>query len=187
MEYHGTNGGIVRRIGGVTEGTHFPGLEVDVDDDHPIDHVVDLAQANAWEFDRVDGDRIEFVVEGQWRNYDVTMAWSRSDETLRLISSFAMDPPKGRHATLRELVGLANDLCWTGSFSFWPEHGSVAFRYGLLLAGGESATPVQIHSMLVRSVCACERFYPAFQLAAWGDRAPEEALGIAIAEAYGHA
>jgi hypothetical protein len=36
-------------------------------------------------------------------------------------------------------------------------------------------------------VLAAERFYPAFQLALWGDKTPAEALKVAIAEAYGRA
>ena len=36
-------------------------------------------------------------------------------------------------------------------------------------------------------VMACERFYPAFQLVAWGGETPEKALGIAMTEAYGRA
>ena len=37
------------------------------------------------------------------------------------------------------------------------------------------------------AVAAAERFYPAFQLVAWGGQSPEEAMNIAIAEAYGRA
>ena len=41
--------------------------------------------------------------------------------------------------------------------------------------------------MVRAAVAACERFYPAFQLVAWGGETPEKALGIAMAEAYGRA
>jgi hypothetical protein len=34
---------------------------------------------------------------------------------------------------------------------------------------------------------ASERFYPAFQLASWGDHTPAQAMQVAIAEAYGRA
>jgi hypothetical protein len=34
---------------------------------------------------------------------------------------------------------------------------------------------------------SAERYYPAFQLLAWGDRSPKEALQVAIAEGYGRA
>jgi hypothetical protein len=34
---------------------------------------------------------------------------------------------------------------------------------------------------------SCERYYPAFQLMVWTDKSADEALKIAIAEAYGRA
>jgi hypothetical protein len=34
---------------------------------------------------------------------------------------------------------------------------------------------------------ASERYYPAFQLAIWGDKSPRDAMQVAIAEAYGRA
>ena len=41
--------------------------------------------------------------------------------------------------------------------------------------------------MIAGAVMTAERFYPAFQLVAWGDQKPGEAIKIAIAEAYGRA
>ena len=41
--------------------------------------------------------------------------------------------------------------------------------------------------MISQAVRACERFYPAFQLVAWANRTPADALKVAIAEAYGRA
>jgi hypothetical protein len=41
--------------------------------------------------------------------------------------------------------------------------------------------------MIRAAVLSAERFYPAFQLVAWGDETPAEAMNMAIAEAYGTA
>ena len=58
------------------------------DDLHPIDIVETLAESHAWEFDRITDDQIAMSVEGQWRTYSLTLAWSAIDETLRLICTF---------------------------------------------------------------------------------------------------
>ena len=58
---------------------------------HPIDIVETLAQNHAWEFDRVTDDQIAMAVEGQWRTYSLTLAWSAQDETLRLKTGNAFD------------------------------------------------------------------------------------------------
>lgn len=157
------------------------------DDLHPIDVVEYLAEAHDWEFDRVTEDQIAMTVEGQWRTYSITLAWSGQDETLRLISTFEMDPPTERLAALHDVLNRANDQCWTGAFTYWRDQRLMVWRYGLLLAGGQVALPEQIDRLIGAAVAASERFYPAFQLACWGDQSPEEAMKVAIAEAYGRA
>ena len=157
------------------------------EDLHPIDVVEHLAEAHDWDFDRVTEDQIAMTVEGQWRTYSITLAWSAQDETLRLISTFEMDPPSERMPELHDLLNRANDMCWTGAFTYWREQRLMVWRYGLLLAGGQGATADQIDRLIGAAVVASERFYPAFQLACWGDQSPEEAMKVAIAEAYGRA
>jgi len=158
-----------------------------VDDLHPIDIVESLAEGHAWEFDRVTEDQIAMAVEGLWRSYALTLAWSAQDETLRLICTFEMEPPEPRLPALFDLLNRCNDLVWTGAFTYWREQKLMVWRYGLALAGGQLAAPEQIDHLIAAAVMASERFYPAFQLLAWADKTPAEALQIAIAEAYGRA
>ena len=157
------------------------------DEIHPIDIVETLAEHHAWQFDRVGDDQIAMAVEGQWRSYSLTLAWSGADETLRLICTFEMDPPDARLPELYETLNLANDQVWSGGFAYWRPQSLMVWRYGLMLGGGQMAAPEQIDRMIHAAVANCERFYPAFQLVAWADRAPEEALKIAMQQAYGRA
>ena len=157
------------------------------DDLHPIDIVESLAEHHAWQFDRVTDDQIAMAVEGQWRTYSLTLAWSAQDETLRLICTFEMDPPADQIAKLYDVLNRCNDMVWNGAFTYWTEQKLMVWRYGLLLAGGQSPSTEQIDKLIAGSVQASERFYPAFQLACWGSRTPAEAMKIAIAEAYGRA
>ena len=160
---------------------------LDTNDIHPIDLVEDLADARDWSFDRIADDQIAMAVEGSWRTYSVTLAWSGFDETLRMVTTFEMEPPVDTEPALYELLNAANDRCWAGAFSLWKEQGLMVYRYGLVLAGGAAATANQIDHMMGAAVAACERFYPAFQLTCWGGKTPEEAIQIAMAEAYGRA
>ncbi|MEI4486021.1 YbjN domain-containing protein [Frigidibacter sp. MR17.14] len=157
------------------------------EDVHPIDIVESLAESHDWEFDRVADDQIAMAVEGQWRTYSLTLAWTPQDETLRLICTFEMEPPEARMAELYEALNRINDQVWTGAFSFWAEQRLMVWRYGLVLSGGQAASPEQIDRMISSAVGASERFYPAFQLVGWGERTPEQAMQVAIAEAYGRA
>ena len=157
------------------------------DDLHPIDIVENVAESHEWHFDRVADDQIAMAVEGQWRTYSVTLAWSGYDETLRLICTFEMEPPEDRLPQVFDALNQVNDRCWTGAFTYWKEQRLMVFRYGLVLAGGQTALPEQVDRLIVSAVKVSERFYPAFQLVAWGGQNPEDAMGVAIAEAYGRA
>ena len=157
------------------------------DELHPIDIVETLAEHHAWDFDRLAEDQIAMAVEGLWRTYSITLAWSTQDETLRLICTFEMEPPAGRMAELYETLNRTNDLCWAGAFTYWVEQKLMVWRYGLVLAGGQIAGPEQIDRLITTAVMTAERFYPAFQLVAWSDQTPAQAMQVAIAEAYGRA
>ena len=153
----------------------------------PIDIVEDIAEYHEWEFERVTEDQIAMMVQGQWRNYALTLAWAPRDETLRLICTFEMEPPADRLPALYEVLNGANDTIWAGAFTYWAEPRLMAYRYGLVLSDGQIASAAQIDQIIAAAVDAAERFYPAFQLVGWGGRAPADALKIAIAEAYGTA
>lgn len=157
------------------------------DEIHPIDIVETVAAHHAWDFDRMGDDQIAMAVEGQWRTYSLTLAWSGQDETLRLICTFEMDPPAARMPALLETVNLANDQVWSGAFTYWQAQRLMVWRYGLLLNGGQVAGTEQINQMISAAVTAAERYYPAFQLVSWGNDTPQSALKVAIAEAYGRA
>ena len=157
------------------------------EDIHPIDIVEHIAEHHDWDFDRVADDQIAMAVEGQWRTYSITLAWSGFDETLRLICTFEMEPPEDRIPEIYETLNRTNDMCWAGSFTYWEAQRLMVYRYGLVLAGGQTATPEQIDTMIATAVLSAERYYPAFQLVAWGDRTPKDAMQVAIAEAYGRA
>ena len=160
---------------------------LDEGDIHPIDLVEHIAEHHEWEFDRIAEDQIAMEVEGQWRTYSLTVAWSGYDETLRLICTFEMEPPEHRAGALYEALNRANDMCWAGNFTWWAEQKLMVYRYGLILSGEQIASPEQIDTMIGAAVLACERFYPPFHLVTWADRTPLDAVHIAIAEAYGTA
>lgn len=159
----------------------------ETDELHPIDIVEHIAEHHEWDFDRVGDDQIAMAVEGQWRTYSITLAWSGYDETLRLICTFEMEPPEEKLPLIYETLNRTNDMCWAGAFTYWQDQRLMVYRYGLVLAGGQLVLPEQIDRLIASAVTSAERFYPAFQLVAWGDQSPAEAMHVAIAEAYGRA
>ena len=138
------------------------------EDIHPIDIVETLAEHHAWDFDRIAEDQIAMAIEGAWRTYSLTLAWSDFDQTLRLICAFDMSPPEETLPLLYEAMARANDTCWSGAFTLWRDQGLMAFRYGLILGGGSGATPEQIIEMVRRAVTTA----PPSSLSAGAAKAP---------------
>ena len=159
-------------------------LEEDI---HPIDIVEHIAEHHEWSFDRIADDQIAMAIEGQWKTYSITLAWSGYEEMLKMVCSFEMEPPSDRMPQLYEVLNQVNDQCWAGGFTYWTEQNMMIYRYGLVLAGGQVASPDQIDTMINAAIMSAERFYPAIQLATWGGRSVEDAMQVAIAQAYGRA
>lgn len=157
------------------------------DDLHPIDMIEHLAAHHDWDFDRIGDDQIAMAVEGQWRTYAITIAWSGYDDTLRLICTFEIEPPDEKLPTLYHLLNEVNDQCWSGGFTYWQKQRLMVYRYGLVMPGTQGASPEQLDTLIGRAVANAERFYPAFQLVIWGNRTPADAIQAAIGEAYGRA
>ena len=160
---------------------------LEADDLHPIDLVEHIAEHHEWEFDRIHDDQIAMAVEGQWRTYSITLAWSGFDETLRLICTYEMEPPADRMPILYETLNTINDRCWAGAFTWWDAQKLMVYRYGLMLAGDQVAGPDQIDTMIKAAVQACEQYYPAIQLVTWADKTPDQAVQAAIGGAFGRA
>lgn len=160
---------------------------IQFDDIHPIDIVETVALHHRWDFDRLADDQIAMTVEGQWRTYSVTLAWSAGEQVLRLISSFDMDPPPDRLGALYEVLNLANDQVWDGAFTYWAPQRLMVWRYGLILTGEVMASAEQVSQMIDAALDASERFYPAFQMTCWGDATPASALAMALGATFGRA
>ena len=159
----------------------------DTEDEDPINIAQILAAHYDWDFDRITEDEIAVAIERDWRTYAVTLSWAEFDETLRIISSFEMKPPKDKLTSLYEALNLANNKCWTGAFVYAEKHNLMVFRHGMNLTGGARASAMQIDVMVENAVQTCERFYPAFQLTCWGNETPKASMQVAFDRAYGTA
>ena len=77
------------------------------DEIHPIDIVEAVAAHHEWDFDRLADDQIAMVVEGQWRSYSLTLAWSPREEVL--------PPPRG--GSCRNICLATCVSCGLGGFN----------------------------------------------------------------------
>lgn len=165
----------------------FPDDPTMPDDSHPIELAMTLARARAWSVDRMDEDRVALMVEGQWRRYALTITWAENAEMVQFLCPFEMNPADERLPALYRLINDCNDRLPLGAFIWWHEQRLMVWRHALCLAGRQPASCEQIDTIITSAIRLAERFYPAFQLALWGEPQPTTALQVAIADTWGHA
>lgn len=155
-------------------------------DPSPIDLVEDLAELKRWDVDRLGDDQIAMAAVGAWRTYSISLAWCDFDETLRMVCTFDVEPQADREQELYRAIEAANDRIWIGGFNYWRDQSLMAYRYGLTLRGGASATSEQVDAMLRAAIENCERYFPAFDLVGAG-ATTESAMETALLEVAGRA
>jgi hypothetical protein len=154
---------------------------------NPIDLVEEIVQANEWAHDRASEEEMVVEIAGRWCSYQLLFVWQREINALHFSCGFAMKVPKERRAAVFELLAAVNERLWIGHFDLASDDLSPAFRQGLLLRGASGACAEQIEDLVDISVHECERFYPAFQLVVWGDKAAPEAIASAMIDPMGEA
>ena len=153
----------------------------------PLDLLAALCEAQGWAY-RSEGEfEIVIDVPGSWTKYQLRAIWRIEDRVLQILCLPDIQVPAAKRASLFELLALVNEQIWVGHFDIWSNGGVLLYRHGLML-GDEGLLGVsQGQAIVETAVGECDRFYPAFQFALWGDKEPEEALANALVDAAGEA
>jgi hypothetical protein len=170
------------------ESCGMPFLQLDADrSEHPLDIIERIATLNHWSFDRDEQDEISISVAGGWSEYTVAFTWLAEVEALHVACSFPLNMPEARRPEIASLVSLINEELWIGHYDVWPNEELVMFRHAILLTGGAALNAPQCQTALAIAVRACERYYQAFQFAAWAGKTGKEALATVMFETQGRA
>ncbi|MXP10117.1 type III secretion system chaperone family protein [Pseudoblastomonas halimionae] len=153
----------------------------------PVDMLAALFEAHGWPFEYTGEDEISGEIKGSWTTYQLRGVWRRDDHVLQLLCLPEVRVPKEKRDSVVELLALVNEQLWLGHFDIWSNGGMVLYRHGLMLGDDGLLSLAQAKTAVEAAVEECDRFYPAFQFALWGDKAPAEALANALVDAAGEA
>lgn len=162
-------------------------VEAQYVDANPLDLVEQLASLRNWVFDRSHEDELTLCVEGDWRDYQISLNWRDDLAGLHMACGLDIKAPADKRQQIRNLVALINEQLWSGHFDVWSEDGVLLYRDSLLLCGGATATPEQCEALLRLATEACERYFPAFQFVIWAGKTAEEAVAAAMFDTQGRA
>ena len=158
-----------------------------LDETHPIDALEILANSEKWEFLRDRDDEISLIIKGNWREYALTLLWNPRIESLRIICSFEMSPPKKRLSKLYETLNLVNTDNTDGAFIYSPHENLMLYRNNISLTDELMIIPAELKIAINETISIAEKFYPTFQITCWGDAIPKDAISVAFGETAGFA
>ena len=156
------------------------------DDAAPVDMLAALFEARGWPCS-VRGHEVSGEVRGSWAKYQVKGIWRADDRVLQILCLPEVRVPDDKLGAAYELLGTINEQLWLGHFDIWSNGGVLLYRHGLMLGDDGLLSLAQAKAAVEAAVAECDRFYPAFQFALWGDKEPAEALANAMVDAAGEA
>ena len=158
-----------------------------LDDTAPVEMLAQLFEARGWACEALATNELAGEAPGSWATYQVKAIYRPEDRVLQLLCLPEIRIGEAKRATVDELVGLINEQVWLGHFECWSQGNVLVFRHALMLGEDGSLPLQQAQDVVEAAVAECDRFYPAFQFALWGDKAPRAALDAAMVDAAGEA
>lgn len=158
-----------------------------LDETHPIDALEIAANSEKWEFLRDKDDEISLIVKGSWREYALTIIWDQRNDSLSILCSFEMAPPKKKLSKLYETLNLVNADNRDGTFVYSANENLMLYRNSLFLNDELIINSSELKIAIMATISIAEKFYPTFQITCWGDAMPKEAISVAFGEAAGYA
>ena len=153
----------------------------------PLDVVENVLSAENLPFDRTEDGDLAFALAGDWKDYELWVAWRPEGDCLQLCCSLDLRANNVERGQAHELLSLVNQRVWMGHFEVWPEDGEIVFRHSMALPHGERPTLAQAASMIDAAVEASDRFYPAFDFLIRGAKNPSDAMAACMFETVGRA
>ena len=153
----------------------------------PVEMLAQLFQAHGWPCEFISDDEISGEIQGSWVNYKLRGIWRHEDNVLQLLCLPEIRVPAGRRAVAVELMSLVNEQLWLGHFEIWSNGELLIYRHALMLGEDAFLSLSMAQAAVDAAVSECDRFYPAFQFALWGDKNPRDALDAAMVDYAGEA
>ena len=152
-----------------------------------LDIVEKLADDRGWVLETADNGDLIMESVGQWCTHQVQFTWSAEYQSLHITCSLDMHLPQDKGAAINDLLATINSKLWIGHFAIMNNGNMPAFRHTLLMAGPQNVKAAELEDIVETALGECERFYPAFQFAAFNDMNAQDAMACALFECVGNA
>jgi len=154
---------------------------------NPLNFIEDFFNSQGWFTERHADDELLAEANGRWDLYRFGFLW-RDDLSALSYSCIAQLPNLRCHPSeLFEITAKINERLWIGHFDVSVEEPSFAYRYTLPIRQQMNTIHDQIEDLIETAFIECDRFFPAFNFVALGEKSPTEALIASVTETAGEA
>ena len=154
---------------------------------NPLDLVEDIIIANGWDYERDSNNNIHVEVAGEWCDYQLSYGINEDHNLLYISCVLDINIPENRFKDVYSFLFSLNERLLVGHFEIWSDQSWPILKQSIPIPTNQSLCKNQLEQASLLALRECEKFYPAFQLAVYGDKTPKEAIQVAIAEAFGRA
>ena len=154
---------------------------------NPLDLIEDVVVSNDWSYNRTDNDTLYVEVDGEWCDYQLTLAWSPDSNLLQYTWTYNINVPSKKYALICSLLNKINLNLSAGHFELWADDGWIMYRNSLISFDYSSITSEKVDYILSASLEDCDKYYPTFQFLLWGNKTPGQAMEASLLETQGEA
>ena len=151
----------------------------------PLDLVEDIIIDNGWEFERDKNKNIHVEVGGEWCDYQLSYGLNEAKNMIFVSCVLDIRLAKEKITEIYVLLSKINEKLSLGHFEVWLDDGWPIYRCSIPVPQNNLTCRSQIEQISLISLKECEKFYPAFQFLAWGDKNANDSLKHLMLETQG--
>lgn len=155
--------------------------------DYGLDILENLAEERGWVLDRLNNGDLVMESVGDNCTYAIQFTWSAPYQCLHLTCSMDMCLPDDRGGAVNDLLATINSKLWIGHFAVMAGYNAPAFRHTIMMNGTSEHKARELEEIIEIGLGECERFYAAFQFAAFHNMPAQQAMDCALMECVGQA
>lgn len=151
----------------------------------PIDVIEDIVIQNGWEFERDKDRNLHVEVGGSWCDYQLSYGYNDVNKLIYISCALDIRISEKKYREIFSLLAKINEKLSLGHFEVWLDDGWPIYRCSIPFVPNMKICRGQIEKISALTLEECDKFYPAFQFLAWGEKNAHEALRNLMLETKG--
>ncbi len=152
---------------------------------NPLDVIEDIIITNGWEFERDKNKNLHVEVGGSWCEYQLSFGYNEANNIIYISCALDIRISQKKHKEVFSLLAKINEKLTLGHFEVWLEDGWPIYRCSIPFTPNLQLCKNQIERISALTLEECDKFYPAFQFLAWGDKDANESIRNLMLETKG--